>query len=561
MSKAEAFEVNFGENKSIGVNVNFSKGDAIQVPVSINSLDAEKVADRIADQLQLPEIDTTELAKQGENQDATNTAILAEIKRMSSVNRAMTLNRGGELKDYTIFFDIDGTILYAFTQDEIMQLTELPEPYVHHDRLTFDRWSYTLEELKQANGWRDVGAHYYPTDGFGEFELDYRDCQLRTPHIGVKMRTADGLIVDWGDGNIETIPVALEFDLQHTYAVPAKYLMRWKQENDAKIYGVYVWNDTKSHVVGRCVYPTNAERLSCTPLTGQTENTTSQSTSAQGIGLTLIEELAIPFSCKLADGADSGGLYGRMPLLKAVSGHVASSYFDRGTGVTNNSYFLESALFVSIVGVPNNHVNKSAPAFARSYFFDSTGRFPELENNNIERIGSKAEKLEYSWNTLTSGKLKSIPALSAADYQEKWFRNCKYLEVTPDLSNYSFGTLYGSYINNCKLRDYGKEWESSSVRDNCFENNYSLLTFTTSNVTTQIRANAFLNGISLNEFHVKRSLVVDGSITTLANKTAFSGCPSTMKIFVPADSVAAYQAATNWVTYASQIFAEPETTE
>lgn len=59
---AEAFEVNFGENKSIAIDVDFSKGDAIQVPVSINSLDAEKVADRIADQLQLPEIDTTELA-------------------------------------------------------------------------------------------------------------------------------------------------------------------------------------------------------------------------------------------------------------------------------------------------------------------------------------------------------------------------------------------------------------------------------------------------------------------------------------------------------------------
>ena len=83
MSKAEAFEVNFGENKSIGVNVNFSKGDAIQVPVSINSLDAKKVADMIADQLQLPEIDTTELAKQGENKEATNTAILEELMKLN----------------------------------------------------------------------------------------------------------------------------------------------------------------------------------------------------------------------------------------------------------------------------------------------------------------------------------------------------------------------------------------------------------------------------------------------------------------------------------------------
>lgn len=125
MSKAEAFEVNFGENKSIGVNVNFSKGDAIQVPVNINSLDAEKVGkevgDRIAekldetalasvakertllvesqtiqdavrnidlssiedkiDNIKLPEIDTSAIAKQGENQEATNTAIYALISQ------------------------------------------------------------------------------------------------------------------------------------------------------------------------------------------------------------------------------------------------------------------------------------------------------------------------------------------------------------------------------------------------------------------------------------------------------------------------------------------------
>lgn len=125
MSKAEAFEVNFADNKSIGVNVNFSKGDAIQVPVSINSLDAEKVGkevgDRIAekldetalasvakestllvesqtiqdavrnidlssiekkiDNIKLPEIDTSAIAKQGENQDATNTAIYALLSQ------------------------------------------------------------------------------------------------------------------------------------------------------------------------------------------------------------------------------------------------------------------------------------------------------------------------------------------------------------------------------------------------------------------------------------------------------------------------------------------------
>ena len=37
------------------------------------------------DNIQLPEIDTTEFAKQGENQEATNSAILSAIKEISSI--------------------------------------------------------------------------------------------------------------------------------------------------------------------------------------------------------------------------------------------------------------------------------------------------------------------------------------------------------------------------------------------------------------------------------------------------------------------------------------------
>lgn len=86
MSKTEAFEVKFAGDKRINVEVNFSKDDAIQVPVNINSLDADKIAKKIADQLQFPEIDTTELAKQGSNQDATMTAVLEEIQSFANRN-------------------------------------------------------------------------------------------------------------------------------------------------------------------------------------------------------------------------------------------------------------------------------------------------------------------------------------------------------------------------------------------------------------------------------------------------------------------------------------------
>ena len=42
-----------------------------------------EITDKI-DNIKLPEIDTTELAKQGENQDATNSAIYAGITKLLS---------------------------------------------------------------------------------------------------------------------------------------------------------------------------------------------------------------------------------------------------------------------------------------------------------------------------------------------------------------------------------------------------------------------------------------------------------------------------------------------
>jgi hypothetical protein len=71
------------------VDVNFGQGDAISVPVNINSLDTDKVADRLAEKLQFPEIDTTELAKQGDNQEATNSKILEEIGNVATALTAI----------------------------------------------------------------------------------------------------------------------------------------------------------------------------------------------------------------------------------------------------------------------------------------------------------------------------------------------------------------------------------------------------------------------------------------------------------------------------------------
>lgn len=87
MSKAEAFEAKFAGNRSINVEVNFSKGDAIKVPVNINSMDADKLAQNIAEKLDLSSVESKveEVGNNllGTNKEATNTKILEETLKVS----------------------------------------------------------------------------------------------------------------------------------------------------------------------------------------------------------------------------------------------------------------------------------------------------------------------------------------------------------------------------------------------------------------------------------------------------------------------------------------------
>lgn len=119
MSKAEAFEAKFAGNRSINVEVNFSKGDAIKVPVNINSMDADKLAQNIAEKLDLSSvaskveeesqaiqgkidnIDLSSVARQGENIHATNTAIYESLKSSSGYIK-MTNSEYDEFKAHII---------------------------------------------------------------------------------------------------------------------------------------------------------------------------------------------------------------------------------------------------------------------------------------------------------------------------------------------------------------------------------------------------------------------------------------------------------------------------
>ena len=117
---------------------------------------------------------------------------------------------GGDIGGVS-FIDYDGTIVETWALSDLANKTELPTPPVH-DRLVFQQWNWTLEDIKAANAEMTVGALYTTISGLTEFHI--------------RVTKASGLAItcnmvgnkNWGDGTEDALT-------SHTYADYGDYII------------------------------------------------------------------------------------------------------------------------------------------------------------------------------------------------------------------------------------------------------------------------------------------------------------------------------------------------
>ena len=123
-----------------------------------------------------------------------------------------TIPQGGggavAIKDVT-FFDYDGkTPLYSYTYAEAAALSALPD-LPAHSGFTAQGWTHTLAQVQAAGtneNRLDVGATYVTADGATKFYVfTGAYTSLPTVRINLQMAANSSATIDWGDGTTGTI--------------------------------------------------------------------------------------------------------------------------------------------------------------------------------------------------------------------------------------------------------------------------------------------------------------------------------------------------------------------
>lgn len=147
------------------------------------------------------------------------------------------------------FFDYDGTLLYAYTWEEALELTELPEG-PEHEGLVFQEWNYTLEDIweqgsVEIRGYADVGANYVTNDGKTRYYINNP-----IPTLVYSVYCNSNAIINWGDGETSSHIASTSNPTQHIYNATGNFIIEVEQSevsplivmNSDSYWGGYGYN-------------------------------------------------------------------------------------------------------------------------------------------------------------------------------------------------------------------------------------------------------------------------------------------------------------------------------
>ena len=495
--------------------------------------------------------------------------------------------------DLIRFYDYDGTLLYTYTRSEIEALDELPSA-PEHERLLFQEWNWSLEDLKALERGMDVGATYTTKSGKVEVEI------VLTPATGRTFTFGSYYDVDWGDGTITTETTS------HTYTGYGRYLISIDTQGLGRGYFFNQSSSTSNKTVVSIVVPTgsisshalsycknlqtvilgkgvylnsyflnNCSSIKSVVIPNNANMTTIGADMFREckllvmvsfpISITRIGECAFYLAhfskLKLPPNIttiESYGLSGVETLKKilfpvkcrslgtfAFHGCVMLETIDLRSEITKIPQNLFSTCYnLRQVHIPDTVVTIDNYSFQTSGYALSNVNLP----NSLSTVGTSAfNRLNYIPfelpDTITSigdnaftdceGITSVVIPTGVASIGASAFRSCS------NLTSFAFG-------DGIKI-----------IRDSVLAYCSNLQSIYLPNTITTINANAFSYCYSMRKYDFSQFT----AIPTLANINVFNNINTQCKIVVPDELYDEWIAATNWATYANYIYKASEVQE
>ena len=275
------------------------------------------------------------------------------------------------------FIDYDGTIVETWALPDLASKTELPTPPAH-DRLVFQQWNWTLEDIKAANAEMTVGALYTTVSGLTEFHI--------------RVTKASGLAItcnmvgnkNWGDGTEDALT-------SHTYADYGDYIITC----DGDEIATKVMGDTNvvQQTLLRVSIPNSVTIIRASAFSNcRALQSVSIPNSVTGIGNNVFNNCFALQSVSIPNGVTTiwDSTFNNCYSLQSVS--IPNSVTSIGIGAFKGCYALQS------ISIPNSVTTIGDYMFSDCYSLQSI-----VIPNSVTGIGI------YAFNNCYSLQSVSIP--------------------------------------------------------------------------------------------------------------------------------------------------------
>lgn len=441
--------------------------------------------------------------------DAGLTSIANAIRRKSGGSKQLSFPDGfvdeiGDIAatydktpiDDVTFVDYDGTVLYTYSADEFLALTEMPAN-PSHTGLVAQGWNWTLAGAKEyvgENGCLCIGQNYTTDDGCTRFYVtipaDMTDCPM---YVVMYTSIKGGVTIDWGDGET-TITDG--------------------NANNYKVYSHYYSNGGDYMI-----------ELDCT------DGTFSLGYNGANLGLfytnTNLSQMSRMFVHKVEIGDNCDTVYRQAfagcANLKTISIPTSLLYY---SSAITNSYLFDTCSCLKCVVFPQGADIKGSQDFNHCY---NIGFISYGENVTLPTSLTQFY-ISNGYNFLTNLKMITLPPVTILSSLGYNYKNIERMAIPG-----TYTTLSGRTVDECyKLRKIIIPESVTTIAD------YAMMS------------------TPLKELHMRPTTPPTISNTRgMPNMATFNGV---IYVPYSADHsiLEAYKTATNWSTYAQYIQEESQ---